>query len=248
MKYDRLTVAGHDICKVSFLHDAETLGEVVSQAKAKAPYTHRNNPSAKKRTLQEVFNDQLLGTLADKACCDLLQSYFNKYSPAPLAVERYDDIRTDEYKERDKFDARIVALDKGKALAEVEIRSSVCNQVSLARMINIWQVLGWYTTQDKPAETVRDLYMRPIYHYNLYNKGKRYETRDAEELLMSGALDLYIVGGATPHILETRGTVQEKFGLLQEGATYQVVDIKEAFGVGDFLKEAMNLCVSRLGL
>lgn len=145
MEYETLTVRGHNIRRVLFLDDDETMAHVVSQAKAKAPYTHRNDPSARTRSPQEVFNAQLLGTLADKACSDLLQSHLNEHSPIPLAVERYDDVRTDDYKERDKFDARIKAPSEDKTLAEVEIRSSVCNRVSLERMMEIWHVLGGHS-------------------------------------------------------------------------------------------------------
>jgi hypothetical protein len=248
MKYTRSTVADQDICKVTFLADQKTLNYVISQAQAKAPYTHINNPSAKKRTKQEVYNAQLLGTLADYACSDLLRSYLNRYAPIPLITERYDDIRTDEYKKPDMFDTRVLNPTNNKVLSEIEIRSSVCNQIPLEPMIKTWHVLGWYVTQNKPAEKIRDFYMRPIYHYNLYNTGKPYALRDAESHLMSGALDLFIVGGATPQLIETEGEVQKKFGLLQEGATYQVVHIKNSMGVGESLKAIMDLCVSRVDL
>lgn len=245
MRYTRLTVAGHDVCKVDFLDDQETLSRVVAQAQAKAPYTHLNNPSARRRTEQEVYNAQLLGTLADKACSELLRSYLDKYTSGRLTAERYDDVRTNEYKKPDQFDARVTNPEKNSVLAEVEIRSSVCNRIPLEPMVRTWHVLGWYVTQDKPAEKIRDFYMRPVYHYNLYGSDQAYQLRDAETHLMSGALDLYIVGGATPEILESNGEVQRGFGLLQEGATYQVVRIRDSLGVNDFLRSVMELCESR---
>lgn len=247
MKYTRSTVAGHDICKVEFLGDTETLNRVRLQAAAKAPYTHVNDPAANKRTEQEVLNAQLLGTLADKACSALLQRYFDKYASPPLAVQRYDDVRIDEYKMPDAYDTRIVAPHDGTVLAEIEIRSSVCNRIPLPPMVRSWHVLGWYVTQDKRAEKIRDFYMRPIYHYNLYDTKEAYRLRDAERHLTGGALDLYIVGGATSDLLETRGEVQQGFGLLQEGATYQVLPIKNALGVGDSLNTVLELCRSRAG-
>jgi hypothetical protein len=245
MKYTRLKVAGHDVCKVAFLDDQETLKHVTFQAEAKAPYTHINDPSARERSEREILNAQLLGTLADKACTDLLQSYLKRHAPGRLIAERYDDVRTDEYKKRDSFDTRVVKPGENRVLAEIEIRSSVCNKIPLEPMIRTWHVLGWYVTQNKPVEKIRDFYMRPIYHYNLFNAGKAYQLKDAESHLMKGALDLYIVGGATPYILETRGEVQRGFGLLQKGATYQVVHIKNSPGVGDLLKAVMELCVSK---
>ena len=245
MKYTRSEAAGHDVCKVAFLEDRETLDQVISQARSKAPYTHLNNPSARKRTKQEVYNAQLLGTLADKACSVLLQLFLDKHAPSRYTAQRYDDVRTDEYKRPDLFDTRVVTTGGESVLAEIEIRSSVCNRIPLEPMIRTWHVLGWYVTQDKPVEKVRDFYMRPIYHYNLYDAGKAYELKDAAEHLMNGALDLYIVGGATLHILETRGEVQRGFGLLQEGATYQVVRIRDSLGMGEFLNSVISLCISR---
>jgi hypothetical protein len=244
MNYERLQKAGHDICKVGFLDDEQFLEHARSQARSKAPYTHPSDPSGDKRSERAIFNMQFLGTIADIACSNLLEQYLDKYAPDLFEVERYDDIRVDNYQRPDKFDTRITSLG-GQTLVEIEIRSSVCNKIPVAAMVKSWHVLGWYVTQNKPTEKIRDLYMRPLYHYNLYETGPAYEASNAEEYLMDGLLDLYIVGGATPEILRERGEIQKDYGLLQEETTYQVVGIRKSMGTGDFLKTALELCQSR---
>jgi len=242
MKYTVYTVLKHNIIKVDYLSDEKMLQHAYTQAQAKAPHTHRNNPSARRRTEQEVFNSQYLGTIADIACSVLLQKHLDKYGTKQLLVERYDDIRSDNFRNADQFDARVILGDENRILTEIEIRSSVCNRVSLARMLEVFDVLGWYTTANKPGEQKRDFYMRPVYHYNKYQTGQAYAVANAEQYLLNDELDLYIVGGATADILQTKGEIQRGFGLLQEGATYQVVDILDALDAPAFLDTVLKFC------
>jgi hypothetical protein len=240
MKYRIQRVADHAIFKVDFLTNQTRLQRAIDQAQAKAPFTHRNDPAARSRTEQEVFNAQLLGTLADIACCDLLQAYFNQQNARHFSVERYDDVRTDNFERTDLYDARLIYGDQ--LLAEMEIRSSICNRVSLERMIQIWHILGWYHTADKATEKIREFYIRPIYHYNKYGSNSTYTLAKANSHLLEGDLDLYIVGGATAQILEDKGEVQTGWGLLQRGATYQVVPITEGLDAREFLATVLNFC------
>lgn len=245
MKYIPQTVENHKIVKVDFLTDKAMLDRAVEQAQAKAPHTHRNDPSAHQRTEQEVYNAQLIGTIADIACCELLQAYFNAHHANYLLVERYDDVRSDNFMHSDLFDARVVIEGKKRLIAEIEIRSSVCIYISLERLVKEWHVLGWYITSDKSKEKIRDFYIRPLYHYNQYQSRNKYSLANAATHLFNGELDLYIVGGATAQILETKGQIQRGYGLLQQGATYQVVPIMDALDIQQFLDTVLNLCVSK---
>ena len=242
MKFTKHTIRGHTIMKVDY-HDDGIRQKAREQAAAKAKYTNRNNPAARRRTDQEVFNAQYLGTLADLACSQLLQTSLSQEGSDSLSVERYDDVRQDNFMHPDLFDARVTR--NGQLLAEIEIRSSVCNKVSLERMLDIWHVLGWYVTANKPAEKVREFYYRPIYHYDKTQTGVEYRLADAAKYLADGTLNLYIVGGATTDLLDQYGEVREGFGLLQEGATYQVIAIRKALDVPKFLDTIYQYCISK---
>ena len=246
VKFIFRTVENHNIVKVDFLTDNAMLQHAVKQAQAKTPHTRRYNPSARRRSEQEVFNDQLLGTIADIACCELLQTYFNAHQARYLLVERYDDIRSDNFVSPDLYDAKVVVEGKNQSIAEMEIRSSVCNKVSVELMLKIWHVLGWYITSNKSKEQIRDFYIRPIYHFNKYRGKLIYNSADAEKYLLNGELDLYIVGGATAQILENKGRIDQGNGLLQQGATYQLVPIMDALDIQQFLDTVLNFCVSKL--
>lgn len=239
MEFVSMEFMGHRIYKVEFDFDEPLVEIAKEQAGRKAPYTHSGDPSARNRPNQEVYNAQLLGTLADVACQSLLQSYLDVNANQPVRVIRYDEVRTDNYQQPDRYDIRIISGADEQLSKEVEVRSSVCNRVPVSRMLEIFHVLGWYVTQNKPGEEIRDFYMRPMYHYNLFRNraAPEYRMNDAENHLRTGALDLYIVGGATPQMLQERGEIQRDSGLLQIGATYQVVSIKSALDAIAFLEE-----------
>jgi hypothetical protein len=101
-------------------------------------------------------------------------------------------------------------------------------------------VLGWYSTGSKPGEEAKEFYMRPIYHYNKYNENVEYKLSDADKHLYNGNLDLYIVGGATKEMIASDGLEDRGYGLLQEGATYQIIKITKALGIEEFLKVIKN--------
>lgn len=247
MIFSRQVINKHEVCKVSFIDDQELLALAEKQAKAKAAHTNIHAPSARKRTFQEVYNAQLLGTLADLACSQLLQKYFEQYTPGTFAVIRYDDIRKNNYELPDQFDIQIVPIKAcSSVLTEIEIRSSVCNRIPMDAMIRTWHILGWYVTDNKPGEKIRDFYMRPIYHYTKYASGPEYQLAQADKHLKDGSLDLYIVGGATSQILEEDGQLDRGYGLLQEGATYQIVQIIHALAMGAFLKSVLSFCQQKL--
>ena len=243
MKYELLKIDNYEICKVNFVLDEQMIKTAYSQAEAKSPFTNIHNPAAKKRTNLEVFNAQLLGTIADIACSNLLKQYMDKYSPKQFTVQRYDDIRINQYQKPDLFDTEIVCAGNEIKLLEIEIRSSVCNKMPISAMLKKWHILGWYVSQNKLIEEVKDFYMRPIYHYKKFHTSPTYFLKDAIKHLEDGNLDLYIVGGASSDILKEFGEIQQGFGLLQDGATYQVVSIKKGLQIRLLLEEIRNFCV-----
>ena len=222
--------------KVDFSLEEPSLIMAQEQAKAKEPYTQIKDPGSKKRTKQEVYNAQLLGTLADISCQQLLQRYLDKKSPNLYKVVRYDDVRINEFEKPDQYDIQIVRNANDKVLTQIEVRSSVCYKMPVVAMIYIWHILGWYTTGTKVSEKKKDFYMRPIYHYNRFDTGAEYQLKDAESFLLNRMLDLYIIGGADVDLLVRKGEVLQQDTLLQKGALYQTLPIKQGLKIEDFLK------------
>jgi hypothetical protein len=230
MVFTTQVLNGHEIRKVQF--SAGDLAQARTQAEAKVPFTNANNPAARTRTTLQVRNSQLLGTLADLACANLISDFFTARN-VPLSVQRYDDIRTDRFQNPHPYSIRVLGP-RNTCHADIEVRSSVCNRISVARMIDIWHVLGWYITAARPDDTLVDFYMRPIFHFNRFNTDT-YSLDNLERYFDEGAIDLYIVGGATRTQLVSHGEIQRGYGLLQEGATYQVLPIRQAMDVPAFL-------------
>ena len=227
MRFESYTLPGtnHVTAKAVFLNDPEVIQKAQTHAKAKVSFTNIHSPAARQRSDAEIYGAQLIGTLADMAVSTLFRRYLEKHSPQQFTVVRYDDVREDEFQEPDQFDARVYSFDGKEVIAEIEIRSSVCNRIPIARMATYFNVLGWYTTKNKPAEVVRDFYVTVIYHYNQFQNGPQYNPIHTADYLLQGALDLYIVGGATDKLLIEHGEVRFQRGLLQDGATYQTIPI-----------------------
>jgi hypothetical protein len=236
MNFTQRVIYDHTICYAQY--DDADLEFARTQAQAKAPFTNIHNPAARRRSPTQVMNSQLLGTLADLACSNLLQQYFYEQGTR-LVAERYDDVRTDNFRDPHPYSIRIMTPDR-VVLADIEVRSSVCNKVSVERMLQIWHVLGWYETAIRdPENPPLDFYMRPIYHFNRF-KQETYSIDDVELYLANRDLDLYIVGGATREQLQQLGEVQREYGLLQDSATYQVLQILRAMDVPHFLNSVLT--------
>jgi hypothetical protein len=236
MNFTQHAIQGHTICHVQY--DAADLAIARTQAAAKAPFTNVHNPAALRRTPTQVMNSQLLGTLADLACFNLVQRYFRDQHSA-LIAERYDDVRTDNFRNPHPYCIRILNPDR-TTLSDIEVRSSVCNRVGLQRMLQIWHVLGWYETAVRPADNpILDFYMRPIYHFNRHAQ-EDYSVENVERYIADGALDLYIVGGTSRDQLQRDGETQPGYGLLQDRATYRVIQILRAMDVPAFLNAVLT--------
>jgi hypothetical protein len=236
MNFTQSVVSGHTNCHAQY--DGAELAFARTQASAKAPFTNSHNPAARRRSPTQVMNSQLLGTLADLACSNLLQRYFSEQG-SRLVAERYDDVRTDNFRDPHPYSIRILNPDR-TILADIEVRSSVCNRVSVERMLQIWHVLGWYQTAIREAENPPlDFYMRPIYHFNRFHQ-ETYSLNNVERYLTNSDLDLYIVGGATKEQLQQFGEIQQEYGLLQDRATYQVLQILRAMDVPAFLNSVLT--------
>lgn len=241
MRFEKMVIGGHVILRVLF--DAAVLELAAEQSARKASYIHRNDPSGRRRDAAEVDSQNFLGTLADLACAHLLDGYFKKYR-LPIEVIRYDDVRTDDFREHDQYD---IQLSVGNVGYLVEIRSSVCIYLSLSSMMRKWQILGHYITEVKGAtETAKPFYLRPIYHLSSFAENRqtqRYQRTSSFDLIRTGELQLYFVGGATHDLLMEKGRNEAGRELKQGHAQFRVLNIMDGLDARAMLQRMALIAI-----
>ncbi len=245
MKYTPMNIAGWNILKVEVLDAPEVIELAEKRAIRKSPKVKKGDSGGKIRTHNEIFSQNFLGALADIACTKLLGSYFKEHS-IPIFVESYDQVRTDNFKDADLFDIRLTSA---TVQSIVEVRSSVCNLLPLENLINKWHILGPYYSEAKGGlETLKDYYIRPMYHLNRFEENKRtkfYRKANGMQLLKSGDIDLYIFGGATAAILSSDKAKDENGETLKQGkSSFKVVDIKDGLEPKEFLEAIVHEMVA----
>ena len=144
------------------------------------------------------YQMQFQGTLAEIVCMDIIQRYiFQKKLYPEFFVQRYDDIRNDNFKSAEReFDIKIYQSNNPDKYYLIESRSSIAKDRSLTDAIKTLDIIGPYYNFMKMNEKFFDFYIRPLYWYKNYANGN-YDAKHFSELFLSGSIDLYIVAGCT---------------------------------------------------
>jgi len=241
MKFEKIDIGNHVILRAKLESDNENIALALKQSAQKAEKIHKDSPSGRRRNTDEISSQNFLGTLADIVCARLLESYFKKHK-LEIDVTRYDDIRTDNFEDHDQYDIKLSSQEVDHL---VEVRSSVCIYLSLDSMIKRWQILGPYASSTKGiTEVVKPFYLRPLYHLSSFEENKKtnsYQRTAAQELIKSGDLQLYFVGGATSAMLEERGRNEAGQELKQGKAEFKVLDITDGFDAKQMLEAIAQL-------
>lgn len=236
MKFERIDIGNHVILRAKLEVDKKNIELALAQSAQKAEKIHRDSPSGRRRSVDEVDSQNFLGTLADIVCARLLKGYFKKHG-LNIEVTRYDDVRIDNFQDHDQYDIKLSAHNLDYL---VEVRSSVCIYLSLESMVKRWQILGAYLSSVKGAtETEKPFYLRPLYHLRNFEenrKTKSYQRTAAHELIYSGDLQLYFVGGATNVMLEEKGRNEAGQELKQGKAEFRVLDITDGLDAKKMLE------------
>lgn len=246
MKFEKLDIGNHVILRAKLEVDKDNVALAQVQSAKKAEKVHKDAPSGRRRSVDEVTSQNFLGTLADIVCARLLEGYFKKHS-LQIDVARYDDVRTDDFQDHDQYDIKLSAQGIDYL---VEVRSSVCIYLSLESMINRWQILGPYVSSAKGStETAKPFYLRPLFHLSSFEENKKtnsYQRTSAHELISSGDLQLYFVGGATSAILEERGRNEAGQELKQGKAEFRVLNITDGLDAKEMLETIGQLAAKEL--
>lgn len=236
MKFEKIDIGNHVILRAKLEVDKDNVALALVQSAQKAEKVHKDAPSGRRRNVDEVSSQNFLGTLADIVCARILEGYFKKHS-LQIDVTRYDDVRTDDFQDHDQYDIKLSTQGIDYL---VEVRSSVCIYLSLESMINRWQILGPYVSSAKGlTEAEKPFYLRPLFHLSSFEENKKtnsYQRTDAHELISSGDLQLYFVGGATSAILEERGRNEAGQELKQGKAEFRVLNITDGLDAKEMLE------------
>lgn len=206
----------HQVIRADFWVD--DIAQALAVADGKLKYINAHSPGGIKRSPAVIRSRSIAGKLADYSVKQVLLNEIAAKNP-DLQVQEYDEIRTDNFQQPDKYDLRII---DAKAAWDVEIRSSFCYKLrDEKKIIQKLSTYGWYTSYNKPIEPPRDFYWQFIY----YMRPESIDPNEAapnigvfEDQVDNGKVHGYIVGGATKDMLQSGQAVQRSD---QDGALYQ---------------------------
>lgn len=199
----------HTVIEVVF--SEECIEVAKEQAKLKAKETNDKDQASNERTYNLKVEKQLEGILGEMAVLGYLESIANSVGLSKI-VERYDDIRTDDFKiAKNEYDIKIY-LDREY---NVEARSSCSYKMALESSLRWLDTIGPYESQMKQQEKLNDFYIRPLFQFkNLLKdtKEKKVSTKDFSfmEELEKDNLTLYLTGGFSKKALIGRESIVEK--------------------------------------
>jgi hypothetical protein len=213
------------VAKANINFSGELLKKAEDQAEKKSKYTMPADQRGKYRNDNIKFQKQLMGTLAEIYVEQFLKEILRDFKLNQCwSIERYDDVRTDEFKSpENEYDIRIGHLEKDVNFL-VESRSSICYDRSLVKGINQFDIIGPYTSDYKNFERANDIYIRPLYEYQDF-KENSYHPLTFKESLKKGKINLYIVAGCSKKRLKEWGYDKN----MGQGSTkYRVIKIINA--------------------
>lgn len=208
---------------------AETLTE------KKVVHTRDESQSGRLRKHPLKYQKQLMGSIAEITVTTLFDRYLKSQGFADQwGVTLYDSVRTDEFRSPEgEYDIRLVNRRAPDIYYEVESRSSIAHNRTLAVALSQFDIIGPYESSIKKNEALKDLYVRPLYAYLNFEK-RRYTETSFRELLISGEVQLYVVGGCTRDRMIEKGFAKT---MDQKGTEYRVVRIRDGLDILDFLEE-----------
>lgn len=229
------------IAKAILEPDGQIYQRAISQAYEKSKYTMSASQAGFARSLEEKFQMQLMGCLAEIYVQEFLIEFLQKNNlENQYYVLRYDDIRTDGFRSPlNEFDI-IIFNKKTKCYYKVESRSSITHDRTIFRGIEDFDIIGPYSSIAKKSEEYTDIYLRPLYSY-LNFKTEKYDKSKFKNYLASKQIDLYIVAGCFKEEMILKG-YDKSMG--QNQTTYRVIKILQSNDVVKFHKKLLHLICS----
>jgi len=206
------------------------------QAYKKAQHTMNANQAGMNRAFDNKYQNQLRGTLAEIYVQELFLEYFKSPTLKSKALEviRYDDVRTDDFKEpAGEYDIKIKINGKEYFL---ESRSSVVHDRAFTDAIKSLNMIGPYVSSAKFSEKNNDFYVLPLYRYLNFTK-KDFYANKIENLFESNSVELHLVVASTHELLQEKGQVKT---LGQYNSQYKVLQILNGYQLKTFFEILTN--------
>jgi hypothetical protein len=208
------------------------------QAQLKSIHTMAANQAGVYRSPELKYNKQLMGTLAEICVQTFLELNINKHGlDKDWRVERYDDIRTDNFtSSQNEFDIKAFKIINHTKSYKIETRSSIVKDRSLVSAIESFHIIGAYSSIAKMGEGENDFYILPLHLYT--NQSIPYLPSQYEKKLIKGEIEFYIVAGCTNTKLQSKGYVNN----LQQGATqFRLLRASHADDSQSFINEFISI-------
>lgn len=210
-------VKGNPFYVVETVFEQQEIVEAIGVADQKIDHINIHNPGGIVRSQDVIHSRIVAGKLADGAVYELLKRQIEN-SKLDATIIEYDQIRTDGFKHVDPYD--LALLKPGDVKELIEVRSSFSYRLApVSNIINKLSIYGWYTSHNKPVESIKDWYWQFIYYMRPIDIDDR--TIDGmpifEEQLRKNSVTGYVVGGANRQHLEQHGRTRKD----QDGAFYQ---------------------------
>ena len=178
-----------------------------------------DSPGGSPRNRDVRLRRLVAGKLADHAVRRILERYYRKNGKR-WAVEEYDEVRTDGFRDADPWDLRCFD-DTGRSLL-VEVRSSFVHRLNSAyRLQNNHRqsLLGPYATASKPGEQPKDLFWQVAFFNVPADEGAGAPNPPFFGDHRDRHVSATVMGGGERQLFERIGTTQS----LVEGAAYRVI-------------------------
>ncbi|WP_223511340.1 hypothetical protein [Pseudomonas sp. GL-B-19] len=207
---------------VEVVFDSHDINEATSVANAKMDFINVHNPGGIQRTSEVIKNRIIAGKLADSAVLEMLNRCIGAWGLGSVfAVSEYDKSRSDNFENPDPYDLELHNKIT-QATQSIEVRSSFCYKLApVEKILEKLSVYGWYTSKNKPIEPPRDWYFQVVYYLRPRDVAQEnsLKMKIFEDLLESGSVTGFVVGGASKELLHEHGINR----LDQDGASYRAI-------------------------
>lgn len=208
----------HGILEISF--GRESLRVAKEQAILKAKYTSNLDQSGLDRVYDVKVGKQLEGILGEMG---VLAFLYQIDKDLATKINRYDDVRLDEFKSsKNEYDLKI-ELDKTYF---IEARASCSYKTTIEEAIRGFDTIGPYENNFKKNESLSHFYIRPLFQFKtLMDKGSTTKNFSFERELNNNNLKLYLTGGFSLNALEKSSLIKLKS--MGQAAKYYTMNIAD---------------------
>jgi len=193
MKTEELNHNGYKYLKFQYFieDDSLALQQIKDNAKNLSGKVNPHAPDSRIREYNEIFGKNLGGLLAEYSNRKFLQEIIDENK---INAKISDPVYNSSKNQTD-----LIITVNGKAKT-VEVRSSFSYKTTFERLFEgAFSIIGWYTTENKPAEIKKDFYIFFVHFYNPELAKEKFENK----------VETFLLGAVSKETLEQIGQNSE---------------------------------------